>query len=250
MKPQEGASVAPEEIARFSAQADAWWNPHGPFRALHELAPLRLAYIRDVLAAHGPKRRSSSPFEGLTLLDLGCGGGLMSEALAAQGANVTGLDAAPRAIEIARAHAAQSGLSIDYRVGTPESLAAEGAGFDVVLALEIVEHVRDLKSFMQAACKLVKPDGLLIIATMNRTHRSFLLGVVMAEYVLGWVESGTHDWDKFVKPGELESYARGQGVQPVDLTGMVYKPLKKAFVLEKGNVSVNYFMTGLKKNAG
>lgn len=240
--PQTAASIAPEEIARFTRQASTWWDPAGPFRALHELTPMRESYICGQIDAH------CGAIKGLRVLDLGCGGGLMAEALARCGASVTGIDASSAAIDVARAHAKDSGLSIDYRVTTAESLAESEERFDVITALEIVEHVRDLASFMKASCTLLKPDGLILVATMNRTRRSFLLGIVAAEYLLNWVAAGTHDWDKFVKPVELESLWRGQGVEPVDLTGFVYKPLKRAFELEKGRVSVNYFMSGVKRS--
>lgn len=243
------ASVAPEEIARFSAQSGAWWDPFGPFRSLHELAPLRIRYICQQLAAAGLIADAEGSLKGLKILDLGCGGGLIAEALAERGASVTGVDASAEALAAARAHAAPSGLRIDYREGTAEALAASAeASFDAVIAFEIVEHVRDLPAFMNAACRLIKPDGLILIATLNRTHASYLLGVVAAEYLLGWVAAGTHDWDKFVRPAEIESLWRGQGVEPVDVTGMVYKLLKRAFEMEKGRVSVNYFMTGRKKH--
>ena len=246
-KLQADASVSRDEIARFSAQAASWWDPMGPFRALHELAPLRLRYVCDQSMSLLKKGCAEGALKGLHILDLGCGGGLMSEAMAEQGAQVTGVDASEKAIDIAREHALAGGFSIDYRVSTAEALVKSGERFHVITALEIVEHVRDLKSFMEAACALLKPDGLLIVATMNRTRRSFLWGVVAAEYLLGWVAPGTHDWDKFVKPSELESLWQKQGIVPQDLTGFVYKPLKRAFVLEKGNVSINYFMSGCKR---
>jgi len=237
-------SVAHEEVARFSAQAGQWWQADGPFSALHKLGPVRLNYIEEQIAALMNRK---PPYKGLRILDVGCGGGLIAEDLAAQGARVVGLDASIETIEVAKAHAAEQGLAIDYRIGSVEELARGKERFDVITAFEIVEHVADLKSFMAALTKLLKPQGIVIVATLNRTTRSFLFGVVAAEYVLGWVPEGTHDWDSFVKPSELASLWATGGVTPVDLTGLVYRPLLKSFEISKQNVAVNYFMTGRKE---
>jgi len=232
------ASIAPLEIAKFSAQAKEWWAPNGAFRALHELGPLRLAYLKTQVGAS---------LKGLKILDVGCGGGLMTEVLAREGAELVGVDASVEAIEIARAHAVQSGLDIAYRQTSAEALAQTGETFDVITALEIVEHVADLDSFMTALGKMLKPDGLLIVATLNRTKRSFLLAVVAAEYLLGWVPAGTHDWDRFVTPAELAALYEKNGIMAKDCTGVVYRPLGRKFEICKGKAAVNYFMTGKKE---
>lgn len=231
-------SVTPAEIAQFSARAQEWWSPNGDFRALHELNPLRLEYIKAQLGGS---------VKGKSILDVGCGGGLMSEALAREGAKVTGLDASSPSIDVAREHAALSGLQIDYRVASAEGLAQGDEKFDAIVALEIVEHVADLKSFMAALGALLKPEGRLIVATLNRTKRSFLLAVVAAEYLLGWVPAGTHDWERFIRPSELAEVWGQNGIQPLDCTGMVYKPFLRRFSLCQGRAAVNYFMTGKKE---
>lgn len=235
------ASVSEDEIARFSALSDDWWNPRGAFRFLHDLGSVRISYVCDQVARHLDKS-----LEGLKVLDVGCGGGLLAEAMAQKGAAVVGIDASDKAIAVATAHAAQSGLSIDYRETTAEDLAKTGVQFDVITAFEIVEHVANLKSFIASLSKLLKPGGLLLIATVNRTKRSFLLGIVMAEYVLGWVPPGTHDWDKFVRPSEMVNLWAQIGIEAADITGLVYRPLTRTFQISKGNAAVNYFMAGKK----
>jgi len=232
------SSVDAQEVARFSDQAHDWWNPSGAFRMLHELMPLRVAYVKEQV---GAKRLC-----GLSVLDVGCGGGLMAEALACEGAKVTAIDASAAAIKVAQDHAAQGDLAIDYRVSTAEALAQEGKSYDVIVAFEIVEHVANLKSFMKALAALLKPEGVLLIATMNRTKRSFLLGVVAAEYVLGWVPAGTHDWDKFVKPSEMAALWQSLGLTATDVTGLVFQPFSRSFTFAKGQTAINYFMAGQK----
>lgn len=249
MTMNQSSSLNADDVARFSNQAQEWWDPQGPFRALHEMGPLRLDYIKQMIASHqAPNSKGKWPLKNLSILDIGCGGGLLAEPLAGLGASVTGLDASTPTIEIAKAHAAQSGLSIDYRVGTAEEMAKSGKTFDVITAFEIVEHVANLTSFMKAVSTLLKPGGLLLLATMNRTKRSFLLGVVMAEYVLGWVPPGTHDWDRFVKPSEMTALWGPLGLNPLDISGVVYSPLTRSFRISKGNAAVNYFMVGKKVN--
>jgi 2-polyprenyl-6-hydroxyphenyl methylase/3-demethylubiquinone-9 3-methyltransferase len=235
-------TVDPAEIAKFGMMADRWWDPDGPFRPLHRLNPVRIGYIRDQATAHfGGDAASVIPLAGLTALDVGCGGGLVAEPLARLGAAVTAIDADPKAIGAARAHAADRGLEIDYRQASAEELAAGGAQFDLVLALEIVEHVADRSAFIDSITALVAPGGLLILSTLNRTMASLALGVAVAERVLGWVEPGTHDWRKFVRPSELARDLRKAGFELAALTGLAFDPLAGAFRLKPGDVRVNYF---------
>jgi 2-polyprenyl-6-hydroxyphenyl methylase/3-demethylubiquinone-9 3-methyltransferase len=236
----QSASIDKAEIAQFSAHAGDWWNPHGALRPLHKLNPPRLEYIRD---------RALSRFgrvKGLSVLDIGCGGGLLCEPLARLGAGVTGLDASAEAIEAARAHARQSKLAVDYICGSAEDLARKRERFDVITALEIVEHAADIDSLLQSAARLLKPDGLLILSTVNRTAKSFMLGIVAAEYILKWVPRGTHDWRKFVKPSELAAHLAKAGLDVADITGMEYDMANDAFHLQAGVASVNYLMSAVK----
>ncbi len=238
------STVDPEEIARFTALAEAWWDPDGKFRPLHRLNPTRIAFIRDRVAAHYDRDPlKARPLRGLTLLDVGCGGGLLSEPMARLGARVTGIDAAEKSIHIARAHAEQSGLSIDYRHATAEELAQDiipgGGGFDVVLNMEVVEHVANLDIFLAATSALVKPGGAMVVATLNRTAKAFALAVVGAEYVLGWLPRGTHDWRKFVRPSELAAGLRPHGGEIREFTGVAYNPITDKWSLSQ-DLSVNY----------
>jgi 2-polyprenyl-6-hydroxyphenyl methylase/3-demethylubiquinone-9 3-methyltransferase len=234
------STVDPHEVARFAAMADAWWDPHGAFRPLHKFNPVRLGFLRDRIAGHfGRDARQDRPLDGLRLIDVGCGGGLIAEPMARLGAAVTGIDAAARNIAVAALHAGESGLAIDYRATTAEALADDGATFDVVLALEIVEHVADLDLFVDACCRLVAPGGLMIFATLNRTPKAFALAVVGAEYVLRWLPRGTHDWRKFVRPSELASaLARSDAVLD-ELTGVAYNPITDRWRLSD-DLAVNY----------
>ena len=237
-------TVDAAEVEKFSRISSEWWDPAGPFHPLHRLNPVRLSYLRDQAAAHfGRNSRSVSPFKGLTALDIGCGGGLVAEPLARLGAKVTAVDADAVAIEAARLHAADRDVAVDYRVGSSDDLAAAGRRFDLVLALEIIEHVADRETFLATLGALVAPGGLLILSTLNRTLKSLVLGVGMAEHVLRWVEPGTHDWRKFVKPSELARGLRGIGYGVADLTGLVFDPLRNEFRLSDNDVGVNYFMT-------
>ena len=236
----DAPSVDADEIARFSALADAWWDPNGAFRPLHKFNPTRLIFIRDRLCAHfGRDPLAPSPLSGLRLLDIGCGGGLVSEPLARLGAEMVGVDASEKNIGVARLHAVQSGLTIDYRHGAAEDLAANGETFDAVLNMEVIEHVADIGVFLHACCALVKPHGATIIATLNRTPKSFALGVVAAEYVLGWLPRGTHDWRKFVRPSELAAALRAQNFDVAELCGVSYAPLADRWRLSR-DLSVNY----------
>jgi 2-polyprenyl-6-hydroxyphenyl methylase/3-demethylubiquinone-9 3-methyltransferase len=234
------ASIDPAEIARFSAMADEWWDPAGKFRPLHALNPPRLQFVRDRIAAHfGRAPLAPSPLQGLRVLDLGCGGGLISEPMARLGATVVGLDASDKNITIARLHAEQSGLAIDYRCGSAEELADAGESFDVVLALEIIEHVADLASFISACARLVRPGGAAAFSTLNRTPQSFLLGIVGAEYVLRWLPPGTHQWNRFVRPSELAAALRPRGLTITALEGLSYQPMAQRWRLSR-DLSVNY----------
>jgi len=237
------SSIDQAEIAKFEAMAAEWWDPNGKFRPLHRMNPLRLDYIADQIAAEfGRDRRSLRPFAGLEVLDIGCGGGLASEPMARLGATVTGADATEVNIAVARAHAAQQGLEIDYRATTAEALLATEARFDVVLALEIVEHVADPASFVATCRELLKPGGLLILTTLNRTGRSFAAAIVGAEWVLRWLPRGTHDWRRFITPEELAAHARAAGLAEADRRGMVFNPLTGGWSLSDRDLAVNYAM--------
>lgn len=236
----QGASVDPDEVARFSALAEAWWDPLGKFRPLHKLNPVRLAYVRDKICARlGRDPKTERPLDGLTILDIGCGGGLLCEPLARLGAEVVGIDASARNIEIAAAHAATSGLTIDYRACTAETLVEEARQFDVVLNMEVVEHVADVAAFLSASLALLKRDGLMVLATLNRTPQSFALAIIGAEYVLRWLPRGTHDWRKFLRPSELAARLRTAGGAIRELAGIRYSPLSDRFSLSD-DLSVNY----------
>lgn len=227
------------EIRKFGALASRWWDPDGPMKPLHRMNPLRTGWIaRRIAAAQG---RQGAGLSGLTLLDVGCGAGLASEAFARMGASVTGLDAAGEALEAAREHAAAGGLDITYRDGTPEALAAEGACFDAVVSLEVIEHVEDRAAFCAALAGLVKPGGQVFLSTLNRTARSFLLAKVGAEYVLRLLPVGTHDWRMFVTPGELGALLRKAGLTVNDLAGMTMDPLTGRW-RESRDVGVNYLV--------
>ena len=236
-------SIDPAEVAKFSGLADAWWDPAGKFRPLHRLNPTRIAYIRDRAAArYGREPIGTAPLAGLAILDIGCGGGLLSEPLARLGGKVTGLDAAERNIAIAKRHAELGGLAIDYRAGSAEDLAAAGRQFDVVLAMEVVEHVADPPSFLGAAAALVAPGGLLIVATLNRTAKAFALAILGAEYILGWLPRGSHDWRRFLKPSELAALLRPRGLTLGEAVGVVYSPIADKWRLAPGDLDVNYML--------
>lgn len=235
-------TVDPREVERFAALAAEWWNPRGKMGVLHKFNPVRLAYLREKITAHfGRDDRAIRPLEGLRLLDIGCGGGLLSEPLARMGASVVGIDPAEKNVRIAALHAEESGVPVDYRATTAEALADAGERFDVVLAMEVVEHVADVGLFLARAAEMVKPGGLLFAATLNRTKRSFALAIVGAEYVLGWLPRGTHDWNKFLMPEELQAALEAGGLVVVDREGVVFNPLADAW-RRSGDVSVNYVM--------
>ncbi len=238
--PRSQGTADADDVARFAAIAEEWWDPTGKFRPLHQLAPVRLAFIRDHLVAHFDLDDAAAlPFKGLRILDVGCGGGLISEPLARLGAEVTAIDAAERNIEIAKLHAAAGGLDIAFRAAMPEDLLAEGKTFDVVVSLEVVEHVADLDAFLKACATLVAPGGALVLSTLNRTMKSLALAKVMAEYVLRWLPVGTHDWKKFVKPSELAAGLRGTQMEITALRGMSYNPIADIWRLSN-DLDVNY----------
>ena len=236
-------SVIDEEVARFDALGADWWNPAGPMAPLHRLNPVRIAWLRDAIAGHFQHSGGGDepPLAGLSLLDIGCGAGLLAEPLSRLGAEVTGLDPAPTSIEIARAHALETGAAPIYRVGTVEEMAGEGARFDVVTAMEVVEHVADVSAFVAAAGSLVKPGGLFVLSTLNRTFKSFALAIVGAEYVLRWLAPGTHRWEQFVTPDELAAALEVAGLEPTVRRGVGYDPLRGEWRLTR-DLSVNYFM--------
>ena len=239
----ERSTVDEAEVARFSALAGEWWNARGKMAPLHKLNPVRLAYIRDAACRRfGRDRKRLDCLAGLRMLDIGCGGGLLSEPLARLGAAVVGADPAAANIEAARLHAAENGIAVEYRATTAEALAAAGERFDVVLAMEVVEHVADVNLFVKLAAGMVKPAGLMIAATLNRTLKSFALAIVGAEYILRWLPRGTHRWDKFVTPNELEIAFELGGLHVMDEAGVIYNPLADQWRLSD-DTDVNYMMT-------
>ncbi|MBS0564395.1 MAG: bifunctional 2-polyprenyl-6-hydroxyphenol methylase/3-demethylubiquinol 3-O-methyltransferase UbiG [Proteobacteria bacterium] len=241
-------TVDPAEVAKFEAMAAEWWDTEGKFKPLHMMNPVRLDYItRQIAAEFGRDLTLPRPFTGLRLLDIGCGGGLLSEPMARLGAEVMGADAAEANIPVARLHAGQAGLTIDYRHTTAEALAAAGEGFDVVLAMEIVEHVADPQGFVTTCRGLLRPGGMLIMSTLNRTAKSFLAAIVGAEWVMRWLPRGTHDWSRFIQPDELCALMRTAGLDPVDRKGMVFSPVGWHWSLSDRDLSVNYAATALRR---
>lgn len=241
-------TVDPAEVAKFEAMAAEWWDPNGKFRPLHLMNPCRLDYItRQIAAEFGRDLTAEAPFAGLRLLDIGCGGGLLSEPMARLGATVVGADAAPRNIPVAQLHAEQSGLDIDYRHTTAEALAAAGEQFDVVLNMEVVEHVASPLDYLTACRQLLKPGGLMICSTLNRNAKSFMMAIVGAEWVMRWLPKGTHDWAKFITPDELYGLLRQAGLDPVDRQGMVFNPLGWSWSISPRDLSVNYVTASVKR---
>ncbi len=240
------STIDPDEVARFERLARTWWDERGPMAPLHKLNPVRLAYIRDQAALHFKRDpKQAGCLTGLRILDIGCGGGILSEPLARLGAAMVGADPATENIEIARGHAAQQGLAIDYRDTTAEALADAGERFDVVLAMEVVEHVTDVDLFVRRCAEMVKPGGMFVAATLNRTMKSFALAIVGAEYILRWLPRGTHRWDKFVTPDELETAMRHADLRVVDERGVIYNLFSDAWQLSD-DMDVNYMLTAAK----
>ena len=266
------SSSVREEVARFEAEAEDWWNVAGAFAPLHRLNPVRIAFIRDAAGAHfgrvaranlpspteagfakaGPRahltmRPRRGALAGLDVLDVGCGGGLLCEPMARLGARVTGIDAGQDNIRVAAAHARAGGLAIAYRAATPEDLVRERARFDVVLNMEVIEHVADAGAFVATSAALVRPGGIMVLATLNRTLKSLLLGKVAAEYVLRWIPPGTHDWRKFVPPGDLAAMLASAGMTATDVAGVVFDPWRGEWRLKADDMAVNYMMVATKE---
>ena len=240
-------TVDATEIAKFQAMATEWWDPNGKFKPLHMLNPLRLDYIiAQICAEFGRCRTNTLPFEGLRIVDIGCGGGLLCEPMTRLGAEVVGVDAAELNIPVAEAHARQSGLTIDYRVGTAEELVSQGEIFDIVLNMEVVEHVADPLAYLTACQQLLKPGGLMVCSTINRNPKSYVFAILGAEYVMRWLPKGTHEWSKFITPDELYELISDAGLSPVDKTGFVFNPLTWQWKLSDRDLSVNYVTASVK----
>jgi 2-polyprenyl-6-hydroxyphenyl methylase/3-demethylubiquinone-9 3-methyltransferase len=243
----QATTVDADEVAKFERMAAEWWNPNGKFKPLHMLNPCRLDYITTQIAAEfGRDLAQPRPFAGLRILDIGCGGGLLSEPMARLGADVVGADAAARNIPVARLHAEQSGLTIDYRHTTAEDMAAAGEQFDAVLNMEVVEHVSDPLAYLTACQRLLKPGGLMVCSTINRNPKSFAMAIVGAEYVMRWLPKGTHDWKKFITPDELFDLIRQAGLTPVDRKGFVFNPVSWSWRISDRDLSVNYVTASTK----
>ncbi|WP_319545680.1 bifunctional 2-polyprenyl-6-hydroxyphenol methylase/3-demethylubiquinol 3-O-methyltransferase UbiG [Ruegeria conchae] len=240
-------TVDPSEIAKFEAMSAEWWDPHGKFKPLHMLNPCRLDYITQQIAGEFDRDlKAARPFEGLRLLDIGCGGGLLSEPMARLGATVVGADAAEGNLPVARIHAEQSGLQIDYRHTTAEDMAAASEQFDVVLNMEVVEHVADPLGFLTASQQLLKPGGLLICSTINRNPKSYAMAIFGAEVVMRWLPRGTHEWNKFITPDELFDLLRQARLEPVDRKGFVFNPILWSWSISDRDLSVNYVTASVK----
>lgn len=244
---QTSRTANADEIARFSAMSEKWWDPNGVMKPLHKFNPVRLQILRDNICAHlGRDPETIEPLKGIEIIDIGCGAGLLSEPLARMGAKMTSIDASESNIEVAKIHAVQSGLEIDYRCATPEMLADEGKQFNIVLNMEVIEHVDDPQFFMQACASVLKPGGLMFVATLNRTIKSLALAKIGAEYILRWLPAGTHDWRKFVKPSEMSGYLRGAGLDLKDITGVAYNPINDTWSPAPRDLDVNYMVIAQK----
>jgi 2-polyprenyl-6-hydroxyphenyl methylase/3-demethylubiquinone-9 3-methyltransferase len=247
MSVRPSPSIVSEEVARFEALGDRWWDPDGPMAPLHRLNPIRIGWARDLIVRHFKlETRVGAPLAGVDLLDVGCGAGLFAEPLARLGADVIGVDPSPAAIAAARRHAEETGARLAYRAATVEELAAEPQRFDIVCAMEVVEHAANPKRFVATAASLVKPGGLFLASTLNRTLKSFALAIVGAEYVLRWLEPGTHRWEQFVTPLELTGFARAADLRRVSLRGVVYDPFNAAWRLSS-DTDVNYLFAATRQ---
>jgi 2-polyprenyl-6-hydroxyphenyl methylase/3-demethylubiquinone-9 3-methyltransferase len=242
VKPRQDSSVDEVEVARFSALASEWWDPRGKMAVLHKFNPVRLGFIKEAACRHFERDgKRLDALSGLRMLDIGCGGGILSEPLARLGAAIIGADPSQTNIAAAKLHAGETGLAVDYRATTAEALADAGERFDIVLAMEVVEHVADLSLFVRRCAEMVAPGGLMITATLNRTLKSFALAIVGAEYVLGWLPRGTHQWDKFVTPNELQAALERQGLAVLDETGVIYNLIADRWQLST-DMDVNYMV--------
>lgn len=242
-------TIDPAEVAKFEAMAAEWWNPDGKFRPLHLMNPCRLDYITAQIAAeYNRDLRAPLPFAGLQILDIGCGGGLLSEPMARLGATVVGADAAPRNIPVAQVHAQAQGLAIDYRHTTAEDLVAAGEKFDVVLNMEVVEHVSDPQGYMTACHDLLNTNGVMICSTLNRNAKSFVMAIIGAEWVMRWLPKGTHDWAKFITPDELQRLIEKAGLSLLDRKGMVFNPVTWSWSLSARDLSCNYVTTSVRRS--
>jgi 2-polyprenyl-6-hydroxyphenyl methylase/3-demethylubiquinone-9 3-methyltransferase len=247
LRSEDNRSVDDAEVAKFTALAAEWWNPNGKFRPLHQFNPVRLKFIRSLAIEHfGRDERSLKPFSGLALLDIGCGGGLLSEPMARLGFTVLGADPSEKNVKTAEAHASGFGLPLTYRATTAEALAKEGAFFDIVLNMEVVEHVADLGAFLRECARLLRPGGIMIVATLNRTLKSLALAKIGAEYVLRWLPPGTHDWNRFVKPDELLHHLEDAGLTVKRTQGIAFDPLRWDWQLSN-DIDVNYMMVAEKR---
>ena len=241
------SNVDPAEVERFQRLSKAWWDPHGKFRPLHQVGPARLSFVRAELIAHfGLSSDTPTPLEGLRVIDIGCGGGLISEPLTRLGAKVTGIDPGSMNIDIARGHAAPQGLDIDYRVATVEEIAAKGEKFDAVVCLEVVEHVPDVRAFLGSCASLLSDNGVMVLSTLNRNLKSYALAIVAAEYVLGWLPRGTHQWDRFITPDELKDHVSAWGLTPKTLKGFTYNPIRDVWSLND-DTGVNYLLSATRR---
>ena len=241
------STVDKAETAKFAAMAEEWWDPDGKFAPLHKFNPVRLGFLRDrICARFGRDPMANRPLDGLCLADIGCGGGLLSEPMARLGATVSGIDAVEKNIEIASMHAETMGVAVDYRCDTVEEMAARGEAYDVVLNMEVVEHVANVDLFLETSSALVKPGGIMVVATLNRTLKAFALAIVGAEYVLRWLPRGTHDWNKFVRPSELAAPLRRAGLELSEITGVIYNPLTDKWSLAPRDLDVNYMAVALR----
>lgn len=239
-------TVDPEEVRKFATLAIEWWNPRGKFAPLHKFNPVRLKFVRDEAARHfGRDLKALKPFDGLSLLDIGCGGGLLSEPMARIGFTVTGADASDENVQIARAHAQQSGVKVNYRFTTAEALSAARESFDVVLNMEVIEHVADPTLYLKSCAELVKPGGLMFVGTLNKTMKSLMLGKVAAEYVLGWLPAGSHDWSRFIPPKKLTRMLKDVGLKVTAVRGMSFSVLTWSWQLT-ADTDINYLVVAEK----